>query len=321
MSRKNSKLVIVGVGNVGSAVLNCALSLNLASEIAVIDIKDKKAYGEALDSSHALPYSPGSNVNIHSGDFAECSDADVIIIAAGPSILPEEACKDRLALAGKNVAVMKEVMTSIVRYTKEAVIIMITNPLDIMVYYAQNFFGYPKNKIFGTGTTLETARFKSIIANHYGLDPKNVHGYILGEHGNSAFAAWSLVSIAGLPAGKLDEYFPAGQPLDRDKTAAGVIDIAYDVLNSKGWTNSGIAMAACRIARSVIFNERSIFPVSTTLEGEYGLTDVALSLPCVVGAEGIRRRLEVPLAGDELDKLKASASHLKNVIQSVGLRK
>lgn len=321
MSRKNSKLVIVGVGNVGSAVLNCALSLNLASEIAVIDIKDKKAYGEALDSSHALPYSLGSNVNIHSGGFAECSDADVIIIAAGPSILPEEACKDRLALAGKNVAVMKEVMTSIVRYTKEAVIIMITNPLDIMVYYAQNFFGYPKNKIFGTGTTLETARFKSIIANHYGLDPKNVHGYILGEHGNSAFAAWSLVSIAGLPAGKLDEYFPAGQPLDRDKTAAGVIDIAYDVLNSKGWTNSGIAMAACRIARSVIFNERSIFPVSTTLEGEYGLTDVALSLPCVVGAEGIRRRLEVPLAGDELDKLKASASHLKNVIQAVELRK
>lgn len=321
MSRKNSKLVIVGVGNVGSAVLNCALSLNLASEIAVIDIKDKKAYGEALDSSHALPYSLGSNVNIHSGGFAECSDADVIIIAAGPSILPEEACKDRLALAGKNVAVMKEVMTSIVRYTKEAVIIMITNPLDIMVYYAQNFFGYPKNKIFGTGTTLETARFKSIIANHYGLDPKNVHGYILGEHGNSAFAAWSLVSIAGLPAGKLDEYFPSDQPLDWNKTAAGVIDIAYDVLNSKGWTNSGIAMAACRIARSVIFNERSIFPVSTTLEGEYGLTDVALSLPCVVGGEGIRRRLAVPLADDELEKLKASATHLKNVLQSVGLTK
>lgn len=318
---KSNKLVIVGVGNVGSAVLNCALSLGLASEIAIIDIKEKKARGEALDSSHALPYALHPNVNIRAGTFAECTDAAVIIIAAGPSILPEEASKDRLALASKNIAVMKDVMTSISQYTKEAVIIMITNPLDIMVYYAQNFFGYPKNKILGTGTTLETARFKQIIAQHYDLDPKDVHGYILGEHGNSAFAAWSLVNIAAIPAARFKEYFPADQPLDLNETAAQVIDVAYDVLNSKGWTNSGIAMAACRIARAVLFNERSIFPVSTTLEGEYGLTGVALSLPCVVAAEGVKQRLEVPLADDEAAKLTASAANLKNVLKSVGLAK
>lgn len=318
MSVKKNKLVIVGVGNVGSAVLNCALSLNLAPEIAVVDIREPKAHGEALDSSHAAPYALFPNIRIRAGAYDECRDASVIIIAAGPSILPGEP-GDRLSLAGKNVAVMKNVMTSITRYTKEAVIIMITNPLDIMVYYAQNFFDYPRHKLFGTGTTLETARFKRIIADHYQIDPKDVHGYILGEHGNSAFAAWSLLNIAGLPAGKLDEFFAPAKPLDREKAAAEVINVAYDVLKSKGWTNSGIAMAACRIARAVLFNEQSVFPVSTTLEGEYGLHNVALSLPCVVGAEGISRRLAVPLTEDELSKLKNSAASLAKVIDSVGL--
>lgn len=320
MNSPKNKLVIVGVGHVGSAVLNCALSFNLASEIAVIDIIDKKAQGEALDSIHSLPFSTGSNVNIHAGNFEECKDANVIIIAAGPSILPGEI-PDRLTLASKNVAVMKEVMTSITQYTKDAVIIMITNPLDIMVYYAENFFGYPKNKIFGTGTTLETARFRSIIANKYRVDPKNVHGYMLGEHGNSAFAAWSLVNIAGVSYDQLDEYFQPNEPLDLEKIAAHVISVAYDVLNFKGCTNSGIAMAACRLARAVLFNERSIFPVSTTLQGEYGLHNVALSLPCLITQEGIERRIEVPLLDKEVANLQFSAQSISNVMKSVGLVK
>ena len=320
MNIVKNKLVIVGVGHVGSAVLNCALSFNMVSEIAVIDINDKKAQGEALDSNHAIPFSTDSNVNIHAGTFEECKDAKVIIIAAGPSIMPGEI-PDRLTLAGRNVEVMKDVMTSITQYTKDAIIIMITNPLDIMVYYAENFFGYPKNKIFGTGTTLETARFRSIIANKYNVDPKNVHGYMLGEHGNSAFAAWSLVNIAGVSYDKLDEYFQPNEPLDLEKTAANVISVAYDVLNFKGCTNSGIAMAACRLARAVLFNERSIFPVSTTLQGEYGLHNVALSLPCLITQEGIERRIEVSLSDKEAEKLQYSAQSITNVMKSVGLVK
>lgn len=244
----------------------------------------------------------------------------MIIIAAGPSILPGEKT-DRLLLAGRNVKTMKDVMSSITRYTKDAVIIMITNPLDVMVYYAENFFGYPKNKLFGTGTTLETARFRRILANKYNVDPKNVHGYMLGEHGNSAFPAWSLVNIAGVPCGRLDEYFQPEEPLDRDKTAAEVVQVAYDVLNFKGFTNAGIAMAACRIAKAVLFNERSILPVSTTLEGEYGLHDVALSLPCLITEEGIERRLAVPLPEDEVARLKASAEGISKVLRSVNLVK
>lgn len=320
MSCKKNKLVIVGVGHVGSAVLNCALSFNLASEIALIDILEKKACGEALDSSHGTPFTYSTNVNIHAGNFADCKDAKVIIIAAGPSILPGEKL-DRLTLAERNMEVMKDVMTQITQYTDDAVIIMITNPLDVMVYYAENYFGYSKNKLFGTGTTLETARFRRILANKYKVDPKNVHGYMLGEHGNSAFPAWSLVNIAGIPADKLDAYFQPNEQLNREKIASEVINVAYDVLHFKGYTNSGIAMAACRIAKAVLWNERSILPVSTTLQGEYGLSNVALSLPCLITEEGIERRIEVLLAEDEIAKLKYSAQCITTVLKSVGLVK
>ena len=318
MSVIKNKLVIVGVGHVGSAVLNCALSFNLASEIALIDIVHQKACGEALDSSHGTPFTYSTNVNIHAGTFEECKDAKLIIIAAGPSILPGEK-PDRLMLANRNIQVMKDIMTSITQYTKDAVIIMITNPLDIMVYYAANYFGYPKNKLFGTGTTLETARFRRIIANKYHVDPKNVHGYMLGEHGNSAFPAWSLVNIAGVSCDKLDEYFQPTEPLDHEQIALEVVNVAYDVLNFKGCTNSGIAMAACRLAKAVLWNERSILPVSTILQGEYGLHNVALSLPCLITEGGIERRIEVSLSEDEIQKLKHSAECISNVLKSVGI--
>ena len=318
MNYARNKLAIVGVGHVGSAVLNCALSFNLASDIALIDIIEKKAIGEALDASHGTPYTYSPNVHIHAGGYEECKDAQVIIVAAGPSILPGEKT-DRLLLADRNVQVIKDVMTSITQYTKDAVIIMITNPLDITLYCAQNLFDYPRHKVFGTGTTLETARLRRILANKYAVDPKNVHGYMLGEHGNSAFPAWSLVNVAGIPSDRLDEYFQPAAPLDREKTAAEVVSVAYDVLNFKGCTNSGIAMVACRLARSVLYNEGSIFPVSTTLTGEYGLSQVALSLPCQITAGGVARRLNVPLVAAEEEKLHKSAASITQVLRSVGL--
>ncbi len=316
--QKRNKLAIVGVGNVGTAVLNCALSFNLAADIALIDILEEKAIGEALDAAHGTPFTYSPNVHVHAGGFAECKDADVIIIAAGPSILPGEKT-DRLLLAERNVKTIKDVMTQITQYTKEAVIIMITNPLDVTLFYAQNAFGYPKEKILGTGTTLETARLRRILADRYSVDPKNVHGYMLGEHGNSAFPAWSLINVAGIPSEKLDDYFAAADKLDQEKVGTQVVQVAYEVLNNKGCTNSGIAMVACRIARAVLYDEKTVFPVSTTLEGEYGIRNVALSLPCVVDAQGVSRRLEVPLAAAEIERLKSSAANLTQVLQSVGL--
>ena len=320
MNFKKNKLAIVGVGHVGSAVLNCALSFHLAADIALIDIDEKKAIGEALDASHGTPFANSPSVHIHAGGFEECKEADVIIIAAGPSVLPGENV-DRLVLAERNVKTIHDVMTAIVKYTQDAVIIMITNPLDITAYCAQNLFGYPKHKIFGTGTTLETARLRRILGDKYRVDPKNVHGYMLGEHGNSAFPAWSLVNIAGIHSDQLDAYFQPSKPLERDKVGSEVINVAYDVLNFKGCTNYGIAMVACRLARAVFYDENAVFPVSTTLEGEYGITDVSLSLPCIINAGGVKRRLEVSLAESEVAKLKLCAENITRVLKSVGVKK
>lgn len=315
-----NKLVVIGTGHVGSIVINAGLALNLFSEIVTIDKNRDKAEGEALDASHSTPFEYNSNTRVYSGEYEECKDADVIIIAAGPSIMPEDKA-DRLILVEKNVPVIKDVMSSITKYTKNAVIIIITNPLDVMVYYAQNYFGYPKNKVFGTGTSLDSARFRRIIANKYNVDPKSVQGYMLGEHGNSAFPAWSHLNIAGIPYDKLDKYFSPKEPLDCDKVAKKVVQVAFDVLNLKRCTNSGIAMAACRLARAVILDEHTVQPVSATLEGEYGLKDVALSLPSVITAEGIEKRLEIQLTQDELKKLKRSAESIKKTIELAHLCK
>lgn len=319
MNFPKRKLAIVGVGHVGSAVLNCALAFNLAADIALIDIIEEKARGEALDASHGTAFAFSPSVHIHAGGYEECRDADVIIIAAGPSVLPGEKL-DRLLLAERNVKTIRDVMTAISQYTKDAIIIVITNPLDITAYCAQNLFDYPRHKILGTGTSLETSRLRRILADKYRVDPKNVHGYMLGEHGNSAFPAWSLVRIAGIAADKLDAYFQPDEPLDYEAVGAQVVNVAYDVLTLKGCTNSGIAMIACRLARAVFYDEHGIFPVSTTLAGEYGLSGIALSLPCVINASGVARRLEVPLTDKEIGQLTSSFDNLAQVLKNVGVK-
>ena len=319
MSTKN-KLVIVGMGHVGSAVLNRAIDFHLASEIAVVDIDGKKAYGEALDASHSTPCNYSQNIKVYSGGYEECKDARVIIIAAGfagrslPPLKPGEI-RDRLRLAERNIKVIHDVMTEITKYTKEAVIVMISNPLDITTYYAANFFDYPLDRLIGTGTTLETLRFQRVLADRYQIDAKNVNGLMLGEHGKSAFVAWSLTNISGIPVEQFDNCFKPINPLDRDEIAEEVIRAAHNIVDHKGWTNYGIAMGVCRIAKAVLFNERSILPISTTLQGEYGISNVALSLPCLVAENGVEQRLVAPLNEEELSKLKKSAAALTETLK------
>lgn len=316
-----NRLVIVGVGNVGSAVLNRAIAFELASEIVLIDSNEKKAIGEALDAEHSTPCNYSANIRVRAGSYEDCKDARLIIIAAGTGTINGKLIQDRLLLAEYSLGIIKEVMEGITSYTKDVPIIMITNPLDVTTYLAANFFDYPEYKLFGTGTTLETHRFKRIIANHYNVDAKDVQGYMLGEHGNSAFPAWSTLSIGGMRADRLDEYFSPTNLLDRAFVAEEVVKTAFDVLHSKGYTNYGIAMGACRLAKAVLWNERSVLPVSTTLKGAYGLTDVALSLPAIITEEGVERVLEIPLTEEEIEKLHFSANSIKAVLKSNNLIK
>jgi L-lactate dehydrogenase len=211
-------------------------------------------------------------------------------------------------------------MGEIVKRTKEAMIIMITNPLDVATYVVSTQFDYPRNLILGTGTMLETYRFRRILADKYQVDPKNINGYVLGEHGNAAFVAWSTTGCAGFPIDDLDEYFHRTEKLSHEAVEQELVQVAYDVINKKGFTNTGIAMAACRFIKSVLYDEHTILPCSAVLEGESGIKDVALSIPRMVCADGIMRSFEVHLTDDELEKMHKAAQSVRSALDGAGIK-
>ena len=313
-----NKLVVVGVGHVGSYVLADAMKIGLFSEIVVIDKEKDIAYGEALDQAHATALTYMTNTTVKAGDYSDCADADVIIISAGPSILKNEEgdLPDRALLAEANSKVIREVMSGITKYTKDAIVIIITNPLDSMVYIAENEFDYPKGRVFGTGTMLDSARLRQAIAANYNIDPKSVTGYMMGEHGMTAFPVFSRLSVQGFGEEDLDKVFEGKVPLNRKAYKDLVVKAAYDVLNGKGWTNAGVAQAAITLAKAVLLDERSVYPVSTTLHGQYGYDgDVALSMPCIVGRNGIEQQLEIELDEEETELLHQSARYIQETME------
>lgn len=321
---KQTKLAIVGVGHVGSDVLSDAMKTNLFSEIVVIDKDKDLAYGEALDQAHATALTYMSNTNVYAGDYPDVADADVIIVAAGPSVIitDKNAKPDRALLAEINGEVIREVMEGITTYTKDAIIILITNPLDTMVYIAENEFDYPKGRIFGTGTMLDSARLRHAVASNYNIDPKSVTGYMMGEHGMTAFPVFSRLTIQGFNENELDRHFQGKEPLNREVFGQKVIDTAYDVITSKGWTNAAIAQAAITLAKAVILDERSVYPVCTTLYGQYGYDgDVALSMPCIIGKNGVEQQLEIELDEEELKLLHKSALYIQETMKIAGTGK
>lgn len=315
---KRNKLVIVGVGHVGSYVLADAMKLGLFAEIAVIDIDKDVAFGEAHDQEHATALTYMSNTTVRAGDYSECADADVIICTAGPSMLKseEDAMPDRAKLASVNSEIVREVMTGITKYTKDAIVILITNPLDTMVYIAENEFGYPKGRVFGTGTMLDSARLRKIIATNYDIDPKSVTGYMMGQHGHTALPVLSRLNVQGFCEKELDQVFQGKGPLSREGIKQQVVQAAFDVLNGKGWTNAGVAQAAVTLAKAVLLDERSVYPVSTTLHGQYGYNgDVALSMPCIIGRNGVEKQLEIALDEQELEWLHQSAQYIQEAMK------
>ncbi|WP_249870710.1 L-lactate dehydrogenase [Oceanobacillus saliphilus] len=315
---KNNKLAIVGVGHVGSYVLADAMKTELFSEIVVIDKDKDVAFGEALDQAHATALTYMSNTHVYAGDYEDVKDADVIIIAAGPSVIVTDKNEkpDRALLAAVNAEVIREVMGGITTYTKDAIIILITNPLDTMVYIAENEFGYPKGRVFGTGTMLDSARLRHAVASNYNIDPKSVTGYMMGEHGMTAFPVFSRLNVQGFGESELDNYFQGKEALDRNVFGQKVVDAAYDVITSKGWTNAAIAQAAITLAKAIVLDERSVYPVCTTLNGQYGYDgDVALSMPCIIGKNGVEQQLEIKLDEQEMKLLHKSAAYIQETME------
>ena len=310
------KMVIIGAGNVGSAILNSVLRMNILDNIVVVNRNQRKALGEVLDASHTTAFAYSANADIRVGGYEECADAQIIVITAGPSIQPGNS-RDRMVLLEKNVSVMNDIMEQITRYTREAIIIVVSNPLDILTYIAQKKFNYPANKIFGTGTLLDTARFNKMLGDLCGVDAKNVTGFVLGEHGSTSFIPWNRVLILAVPFDQLKEQFNLEEQPDKEKLLHDTKVIGLDIVELKGYTSSGVALSACRLIGSIVRNEKSVVPVSTVLSGQYGMTGVAMSLPCVISKNGIDRVLERPLVDNGKKSLENCSDHLRTAIPSV----
>ncbi len=320
---KAFKLVVTGVGHVGSYVLADAMKAGLFAEIAVIDVLENVARGEALDQWQATGVGTLGGTRVHAGSPADYADADVVVVAAGPSILPDPddptGEPDRTLLTTVNAAVVRQVMGEIAANTSDAVVIFITNPLDTIVYIAENEFGYPAGRVFGTGTMLDSARLRQFVAAACGVSPTAVSGYMMGEHGHTAFPVLSRLTVAGLAWDELPAVFGDGVRLDPEHVRRQVVKAAFDVLNGKGWTNAGVAQAAVQLARAVLLDEQGIYPVSSTLRGEYGHDgDVALSLPTLIGRRGIERRIPVALDAWERDHLADSISYIQQAMAEAG---
>lgn len=318
MTIQQGKIVIIGAGHVGSAILNSLLGMNLAREIVLINLDREQALGEALDASHTLAFSYAAGCAIRVGDYEDCRDAQIIINTAGPSIKPGEKA-DRMALLETNLSVISSVMDGVTRYTRDAILINVTNPADVLTYYCMKKYDYPREKCFSTGTLLDTARFHKMLADQLGIDPKSVTGFVLGEHGGTAFIPWNTVNIAGIPPERFQEQFGLEKPIDREELIRSVKASGLDIIELKGYTSSGIALTACRVVSSILFNSHSVLPLSVVPSGEYGLENVAMSLPCILGEAGIEKILTLPLDEDGERGMRACDEYLRSVIHDIDM--
>lgn len=305
---KSRKVVIVGAGAVGSTFAYALAQKGLADEICLIDANADFAEGQALDLAHGLPFYP--SVQIRAGGSPDYADAQVIVITAGAKQAPGES---RLNLLQKNVAMVETIVDEIVAQKSQAVLLLASNPVDILTYVALQRSGWDKSRVIGSGTVLDSARFRYLISQHCKVDVGNVHAYILGEHGDSEVAAWSMTHVAGVP---IDQYCPTCDNCDdwqgeRDRIVREVKDSAYHIINYKGATYFGIGMSLARIVGTILQDQNSVLTVSTYLDGEYGLRDVCLGIPCVVGQGGVKRIVQTELFPEEQEALEKSANTLK----------
>lgn len=309
------KAVMVGCGFVGSASVFALMQSGLFSEIALIDANLEKAEGEAMDISHGIPFA--RHMRIYAGDYEDVRDAGIVIVTAGANQQPGET---RLDLVNKNVAIFKKIIPEIASRNFEGILLIVANPVDILTEVAIKLSGLPKNRVIGSGTVLDTARLKYQLSEHLGVDSKSVHAFIIGEHGDSEIAAFSSANVSGIPLSNFCEM--RGHYKHREaeaEIAEAVKNSAYDIIQRKHATYFGVAMAVKRICEVIVRNEKAILPVSTMMDGQYGINDVVLSMPCIVGEDGIEAQVPIVLSEDEKAKLQASATILRETIESLDI--
>ena len=304
------KAAVIGCGFVGSTIAYALMQKGTFSELVLLDANHAKAEGEAMDISHGLPFAHA--MDIREGDYEDIADASVVIITAGTNQKPGES---RLDLVQKNAVIMRSIIREIKRVKCEGILLIVSNPVDILTQVALEESGFPKERVIGSGTVLDTARLKYLVSEKLKVDSRNVHAFIVGEHGDSELAVWSCANIYGIG---LEDFARMRGYRDfekeKDELYHAVRDSAYEIIERKGATYYGIGMAAARIAESIVRDSHTVAPVSVSLNGEYGLSGLCLSIPTVIGRDGAEQILEINFSEEENRKLRESADELKNVL-------
>ncbi|WP_411676567.1 L-lactate dehydrogenase [Caproicibacter sp.] len=309
------KCAIIGCGFVGAASAFSLMQSGLFSELVLIDANRDKAEGEAMDLSHGAPFA--RPIEISAGTYDDIADCGLIVVTAGANQKPGET---RLDLVNKNVGIFKQIIPEIKKRQCEGILLVVSNPVDILTYTALKLSGFPPSRVIGSGTVLDTARLKYLLGQHLGVDSRSVHAYIIGEHGDSELAVWSSANISGVELYRFCElcgHFEHERNMQ--KLYEDVRDSAYEIIQKKGATYYGIAMAVRRIAECIMRDERSILPVSSLIEGHYGLNGICMGIPTIVGSEGVEKVVDIGLSGDEQLKLLKSAESLKKVLDTLEL--
>jgi len=313
---RRNKVAIVGAGAVGATLAYASLIRGLAHDIVLYDKDASKVEAEVLDLRHGLLYCPPAEVG-GSDDVAVCAGADVIAITAGAKQKPGQT---RLELAAINVEICRSLIPQLVEVAPSAIFVMVTNPVDVLTLAAQKFSGLPPSRVLGSGTVLDSARLRDLIARHLGVASQSIHAWIAGEHGDSEFPLWSTATVGSVPVQKFS--LPGGARLDEaaeDRMAREVVTAAERIIRGKGATNYAVGLAATRVLEAILLDENRVLPVSSLLDGRYGLTDVCLSLPSVINHSGVAMMLDVPMSDRELQLLKESAAQVRSVAASLGL--
>ena len=315
MKVNSRKVAVIGCGFVGSSSAFALMQSGLFSEMVLIDADTKRAEGEAMDLSHGLPFA--HPMKVYAGDYCDISDCFLIIITAGTAQRPNET---RLDMVHKNVEIFKNIIPNITKYNNDAIILVVSNPVDILTYCTIKLSGFPSNRVLGSGTVLDTARLKYLLGQRLCVDSRSVHAFIIGEHGDSELAVWSGANVAGIPINDFCElrgHYQHQESMERIYKT--VRDSAYDIIQKKGATYYGVAMAVARIAESIVMNENAVLPVTSLMEGEYGLEGLCISVPTIVSQKGAEKVLEIPLSDEEKEKLLSSAKELKEVLDGLDL--
>lgn len=310
LNREINRVALIGTGAVGSSYAFGMLNAGLCEELVMIDLNKEKAEGDAMDLSHCLPF-VSSRTKIWAGEYSDCKDADLVVITAGAAQKPGET---RLDLVAKNLTIFKGIIGEIMESGFDGIFLIATNPVDILTYATWKFSGLPKERVIGSGTSLDTARFRYLLGDYFNVDARNIHGYIIGEHGDSELPVWSQTKIGTQPIGRILEKNPQYKKEDLNEIFINTRDAAYHIIKRKGATYYGIGMGLVRLTKAILGNENSVITVSAYLDGEYGERDIYIGVPAVINRGGIREIVELDLNENETNQFKSSIDTLRKTM-------